>query len=446
MSERRPRWRASRAGIINVFEYGSQVFEFGDGRLLLRGPNGSGKSKAMELLFPFLFEGDMQPTKLDPFGKKARKMKWNLLMDGRYATRIGYAWFELRHDDPRHTPQYVTFGVCLHAHKEWDDVKPRFFYVAGMRVGLDFELDPDGRPLSRQQLHELITSLGGETFAQANHYQERLNQVAFSYPTLKRLGQQIRLQRTLRRPQLSDTLDEQLLNELLSDALPEIDCDLLERSSRRLEQIEESRVRLDTLKRNAQAVRDFAITYGNYARAELRERRDALREAAAAAERALAEHDRCEADLAAVQVRLDQTVAALEQAEAELTRLRAAERTLLASPEMQAADELAHARERAAAAGEQLARTTEQQTEAAGELARAGERRDSEEQRLREAFNRFQTELIRLGELADAAGVAAHGQLAAGLEGDAAIGPIVEQLERAVRERRHPARWKLRKL
>ena len=92
-----------------------------------------------------------------------------------------------------------------------------------------------------------MSGLGGETFVQANPYQERLNQVAFGYPSLKRLGQQIRLQRTLRRPQLSDTLDEQLLNELLSDALPEIDGDLLTQSSRRLDQIEESRVRLETL-------------------------------------------------------------------------------------------------------------------------------------------------------------------------------------------------------
>ena len=73
-----------------------------------------------------------------------------------------------------------------------------------------------------------MSGLGGETFVQANQYQERLNQIAFGYPSLKRLGQQIRLQRTLRRPQLSDTLDEQLLNELLSDALPEIDGELLD--------------------------------------------------------------------------------------------------------------------------------------------------------------------------------------------------------------------------
>jgi len=437
VSEPRARWRVCRAGLINVFEYGEQVFEFGGGRLLLRGPNGSGKSKAMELLFPFLFEGDMAAAKLDPFGKRARKMKWNLLMDGKHERRTGYAWFELRHDDPRQTPQYATFGVCLDAHREWDDVKPRFFHVAGKRVGHDFELvDDDRRPLGRRQLHELMSGLGGETFVQANSYQERLNQVAFGYPSLKRLGQQIRLQRTLRRPQLSDTLDEQLLNELLSDALPEIDGDLLTQSSRRLDQIEESRVRLETLKRNEAAVRAFAVTYASYARAELRERRDAFREAAAAIEAAQTDYDEHDRELAAAQTTLEGTLDELAQTQAELERLRAAERTLLSSPEMKAADELARARERLARARSSVERAAEQHAQAAAELARAETGRDEQERQLNTAVARFKAELERLGDLAEAAGVAAHAQLAAALAGEGETDSVVDQLERAVRERR----------
>ena len=289
----------------------------------------------MELLFPFLFEGDMAAAKLDPFGKRARKMKWNLLMDGKHERRTGYAWFELRHDDPRQTPQYATFGVCLDAHREWDDVKSRFFHVAGKRVGHDFELvDDDRRPLGRRQLHELMSGLGGETFVQANSYQERLNQIAFGYPNLKRLGQQIRLQRTLRRPQLSDTLDEQLLNELLSDALPEIDGELLTQSSRRLDQIEESRVHLETLKRNEAAVRAFAVTYASYARAELRERRDALREAAASIEAAQGDHDERARELTVAQSALKGALAELAQTRADVERLRPpADAALLARDE-----------------------------------------------------------------------------------------------------------------
>lgn len=437
MSESRARWRVCRAGLINVFEYGEQVFEFGGGRLLLRGPNGSGKSKAMELLFPFLFEGDMAAAKLDPFGKRARKMKWNLLMDGKHERRTGYAWFELRHDDPRQTPQYATFGVCLDAHREWDDVKPRFFHVAGERVGHDFELiDGDRRPLGRRQLHELISGLGGETFVQASQYQERLNQVAFGYPSLKRLGQQIRLQRTLRRPQLSDTLDEQLLNELLSDALPEIDGELLTQSSRRLDQIEESRARLETLKRNEAAVRAFAVTYTSYARAELRERRDALRQAAAAIEAAQADYDARACELTTAQAALELAHAELTRTRAELERLRAAERTLLSSPEIKAADELARARERLARARAAVERTAEQHAQAAAELSRAETGRDEQERQLNAAVGRFQAELERLAELAEVAGIVAHAQLAAPLAGEGETEPIVDQLERAVRERR----------
>src|SRR5690606_4810120 len=41
------RWTLSRAGIINVYQYGNETLQFAGGRLLLRGVNGSGKSTAM---------------------------------------------------------------------------------------------------------------------------------------------------------------------------------------------------------------------------------------------------------------------------------------------------------------------------------------------------------------------------------------------------------------
>ena len=434
---RLPRWRAARAGIINIFEYGDQVFEFGDGRLLLRGPNGSGKSKAMELLFPFLFEGDMSPAKLDPFGKNARKMKWNLLMDGKYAHRIGYSWLELRHDDPRARPEYATFGVCLDAHKEWDEVKARFFYVPDRRVGLDFQLIGEReQPLRRDELAELVAGLGGETFTQPGPYRERLNQVVFGYPSVKRLIQQIRLQRTLRRPQLSDSLDEKMLNELLSDALPEIDGDLLEHSSKRLDQIADSRTRLETLQRNEKAVADFAVTYAAYARAELRERgarfraaADELCDARTAEEAATRQHEQA---LAA----LSEAEAAIAAVRGELEELRQTYETLLASPEMKAADEIARARERAEEVRAALTRHQAELTAAGDELARKQAAHDQQEMRLREAEVLLREEDERLGGLAVAAGIDAHAQLAGARDPNAPSGPVIEQLERAAQERR----------
>ena len=47
------RWMLSRAGIINVYQYGDETLDFDGGRLLLRGVNGSDKSTAMIMLLPF---------------------------------------------------------------------------------------------------------------------------------------------------------------------------------------------------------------------------------------------------------------------------------------------------------------------------------------------------------------------------------------------------------
>ena len=68
MSPGSTRWRPRRAGLINLYEYANQVFDFAGGRLLLRGHNTSGKTKALELLLPFCLDGDISPKKLDPFG------------------------------------------------------------------------------------------------------------------------------------------------------------------------------------------------------------------------------------------------------------------------------------------------------------------------------------------------------------------------------------------
>jgi hypothetical protein len=73
------RWVINRAGLVNFWYYDEEIFEFSNGRLLLRGSNGSGKSVTMQSFIPLLLDGNKSPERLDPFGSKARKIcLWNL--------------------------------------------------------------------------------------------------------------------------------------------------------------------------------------------------------------------------------------------------------------------------------------------------------------------------------------------------------------------------------
>ena len=69
------RFRPSRCGVVNLWDYRDEEFVFADGRLVLRGPNGSGKTKALEVLFPFLFDGRIEPRRLNPFAGEERTMR-----------------------------------------------------------------------------------------------------------------------------------------------------------------------------------------------------------------------------------------------------------------------------------------------------------------------------------------------------------------------------------
>ena len=82
------RWVLHRAGIVNVWQYDRVELRFAGGRLLLRGKNGAGKSKALEILLPFLLDGDTRA--LDATGRDRTTVGW-LMTDGRAnGNHVGY--------------------------------------------------------------------------------------------------------------------------------------------------------------------------------------------------------------------------------------------------------------------------------------------------------------------------------------------------------------------
>ena len=232
------RWKPTRAGIFNVWEYDDQVFDFGDGRLVLRGRNGSGKSNALSLLFPFVLDGVMSSTRMDPMGG-GRSMKSLLLgrddnSSGRYRhdSATGYVWMEFERDADEvdemvdgsgGSAEFVTIGIGARATQQRD--ANAWFFVTPQRVGHDLELHVADTPKSAKELAASLSE-GGEMYTTAEEYRGGVDRALFGLgPTRWRTLLDLLL--TLRRPHLAGKLDTDHLSFALSSGLAELDVDLI---------------------------------------------------------------------------------------------------------------------------------------------------------------------------------------------------------------------------
>jgi len=272
------RWRPVRAGIVNLYEYGDQVFELAGGRLLLRGHNTSGKTKALELLLPFCLEGDISPRKLDPFGRSDKEMHWNLVGCGGHEQRTGYVWLEFARLAADAGPARLTVGIGLKANRSSRDVRRWYFVARNRSVGADLRLVRDDRePVSRA---ELVAALGddGEVLDTQAEYRRRLNDLLFGFPSEDGYRAMLALMLELRRPHLSKTLNPDAVASLLSAGLPSVDEALMRRLAGGLEQLDTLEQALARLRSTSERLRGFhERTYRGYLRAVVRERGERLR-------------------------------------------------------------------------------------------------------------------------------------------------------------------------
>lgn len=352
------RFQPTRAGIINMWDYRDEEFCFADGWLILRGPNGSGKTKALEVLFPFVLDGRIDPKRLNPFAGEDRTMKANLLFRGG-ENAVGYAWLELRHRD---TGEAVTIGVGLHAARH-RDTPVRWHFVADGRVGEDFSLiTGDDRPMTRKQLAEEI----GESSLHASptDYRAAIDQRLFGLGR-ERYEQLLTLILTLRRPQLAKNLDPAKLSDTLTDGLRPVDDDLIAEAARSFDDMEAVATTLEGLTAADEATRAFLASYTTYLRTHARSAADALtrRREASAQRRAELAHDITA--LASAETEQAQAQARREEAENAAAGLRARLDQLKSSSAYQAVEQLADL--------DRLVRTNERAAaEATAELARRG--------------------------------------------------------------------------
>ena len=305
----RTRFRPTRAGIVNLWDYRDEEFVFAGGRLVLRGPNGSGKTKALEVLFPFVLDGRIEPRRLNPFASEDRTMRSNLLYRGQSAG-YGYVWMEFGTENG----EAVTVGIGLQASRHTDKVK-RWYFVVDGRAGIDFSLlTPDDRPLTRKQL---IAEVGaGAVRDNPAEHRAAVDARLFGLGR-ERFDQLLTLVLTLRRPQLAKNLDPGKLSDTLSDGLRPLDDHLLVEAARSFDDMEAVARTLEGLVRADEAAGTFLTAYTTYLRAQARTAADALSGRRATVAAGVAELEGSGARLIAAQA--DHGTAARRVREAELT-------------------------------------------------------------------------------------------------------------------------------
>ena len=303
------RWQPARAGILNIWRYYDEVFEFHHGRLLLRGPNGTGKSKALELLLPFLFDASLRPHRLSTFGTSERTMHWNLMGEGTAgATRVGYVWLEFA--NPADPGESFTCGARLQATTRTTGVTPDYF-TTSLRVGTDFALtNATDQPLTRAALAETLGA-HGVLHPGPSEYRATVRHTLFPGLSEQRYEALITALLQLRTPKLSQRLDPSLLSGLLSRALPPLDEADIAELAEGFERLDQQRERLAALDREVDAAKRVAARQKTYAQRALRKGSAEMISATTRmndltrdARLSQVQHEEASADLAAIETRL----------------------------------------------------------------------------------------------------------------------------------------------
>ncbi|MEU7527933.1 TIGR02680 family protein [Saccharothrix sp. NPDC042600] len=304
------RWRLHRGGIVNIWQYTEQTFDFSGGRAIFQGTNGSGKSRTLELLLPLCLDGDLRQVGSKGFDTVSLR---RLMLDDYDGgpNRIGYAWVEL----VRGEDEYLTCGLGVKASKTSQAITDSWRFVTARRVGHDLTLvGAERTPLGPAQLRDLI---GADCVLEEAAFRAKIAETVYGVPAA-RYGDLLHLQRTLRNPDVGLKVLEGQLEQILSDALPPLDQAMVEQLATSFDDLESIRENIVRLSSADAALGTFLKTYSDYAFGGLR----ASAEKLGAAEESVRKLERASAKLSAS---LTETLAERAAAEASLEALESGE-------------------------------------------------------------------------------------------------------------------------
>ena len=311
------RWVLSRAGILNVYQYGDETLEFAGGRLLLRGVNGSGKSTAMNMLLPFLLDADTR--RIDAAGEQTGVLRSWMLSGREEQQPVGYLWVEFERGE-----EHLVFGCGIRANRSTEAVGT-WWFITPERPGIDFSLVEGRVPLSVDGLRSVIGPAAVFAKAQRQAYRSAVRSRLFAGADL---DQHIRLLHVVRSPRVGDRIDSELTS-YLDEALPQLSDAAIDDAAQPLEDLEEHRRSVAALSITAEALDSLAAIYRSYICTDLRRRAtDALAQVRSVRERQHAERrarvavTAAEAELAERRRRVSTLEADVQRTSAELDGLR----------------------------------------------------------------------------------------------------------------------------
>ncbi|KAA2263825.1 TIGR02680 family protein [Solihabitans fulvus] len=315
----RDRWRLHRGGIVNIWQYAEQTFDFSGGRAIFQGTNGSGKSRTLELLLPLCLDGDLRQLGSKGFDTVSIR---RLMLDDYDGgpNRIGYAWVELRRVADSGETEYLTCGLGVKASKTSQQITDSWRFVTPARVGVDVALiGADRVPLGPAHLREAI---GADCMFEDAAFRATIAETVYGVPAA-RYGDLLHLQRTLRNPDVGLKVLEGQLEQILSDALPPLDAVMVEQLATSFDDLESIRENITRLSSADTALRTFLRTYSDYAFGGLRAAEERLRSAEDAVRKFRRDSGKLAAQLE--QSRTGRTEAEQTQAELEIGEQRAEE-------------------------------------------------------------------------------------------------------------------------
>ena len=258
------RWQMNRMGFINFWLYDEEIFQFNNGRLLLRGANASGKSITTQSIIPFILDGDRSPSRLDPFGSGDRKMEYYFLGNGERDDVTGYLFLEFKKQG---LEQYRTIGIGQRAQKG----KPMDFWgfiiLDNQRIGVDLQLYKEVGDKKIPHTRQILKNLLGDSnpvVTRQHEYMELINKYLFAFPRLEQYEQFIQLMLKVRAPKLSRDFKPSKIYEVLNESLQTLSDADLRPMVEAMEKMDSIQAQLDGLKGAFKALQAVKREYDRY--------------------------------------------------------------------------------------------------------------------------------------------------------------------------------------